>query len=88
LQQLHVSIYLACSILLNFLIRSQLTAETGSNVAVVGACREKGGIGGRVGIGGRAGIGASSGKDVFGPSRVPLLLYRALSVVYSGGVGK
>ena len=34
------------------------------------------------------GIGASSNKDVFGLSRVPLLLYRALSIVYSGGVGK
>ena len=34
------------------------------------------------------GIGASFGKDAFGPSRVPLLLYRASSVVYSGGVGK
>ena len=41
-----------------------------------------------VGIGGRVGIGASSGKDVFRPSRVPLLLYRALSIVYSRGVGK
>ena len=49
-------------------------------MAVVGACCEKGGIGSRVGIGGKAGIGASSGKDVFGPSRVPLLLYRALSI--------
>jgi len=88
LQQLHVSIYLAYSILLNFLIRSQSTAETGSNVAVVGACREKGGIGGRVGIGGRAGIEASSGKDVFGPSRVLLLLHGASSIVYSRGVGK
>jgi hypothetical protein len=38
-----------------------------------------------VGIGGRVGIGASPGKDVFGPSRVPLLLS---SIVYSGGVGK
>src|SRR6266702_556654 len=38
LQRLHVSIYLACNILLNFLIYSQLTAETGSGIAVVGAC--------------------------------------------------
>jgi len=53
-----------------------------------GACRKEGGIGSRVGIGGKAGIGASSGKDAFRPSRVPLLLYGALSVVYSGGVGK
>src|SRR6266702_5121527 len=36
LQRLHVSIHSACSILLNFLIRSQSTAETGSGVAVVG----------------------------------------------------
>ena len=45
MQQLHVSIRLACNILLNFLIRSQSTAETGSSVAVAGAyckgaCRE------------------------------------------------
>jgi len=60
----------------------------GSDVAVVRACREKGGIGSRVGIGGRVGIGASSGKDVFGPSGVLLLLHGALSIVYSGGVGE
>jgi hypothetical protein len=59
-----------------------------------GACRKEGsisgrvGIGGRVGINGRVGIGASSSKDAFRLSRVPLLLYGALSVVYSGGVGK
>jgi hypothetical protein len=41
-----------------------------------------------VGISGRVGIGASSSKDVFRPFSVPLLLYRALSIVYSGGVGK
>jgi len=68
-------------------------------MAVVGAYREKGGISGRVGISGsvgisgrvgissRAGIGASSSKDVFRPSKVPLL-YGALSIVYSGGVGE
>ena len=75
----------------------------GSSVAVAGACckgayregayregayRKEGGISGRVGIGGRAGIGASSGKDTFRLSKVPLLLYKALSTVYSGGVGK
>ena len=49
----------------------------GSSIAVVG-----------VGIGGRVGIGASSGKDVFRPSRAPLLLHGALSIVYSGGVGE
>ncbi len=54
-----------------------MTAKTGSSVAVVG-----------VGISGRVDIGASSSKDIFGPSRVPLLLYGALSIVYSGGVGK
>ena len=56
-----------------------------------GACRREGGIGGRVNIGGRVGIGGragSSGKDTFRSFRVPLLLYRALSVVYSGGVGE
>jgi len=93
LQRLHVSIRLACNILLNFLVRSQSTAETGSGVAVAGAyykgacCkgayRKEGGIGGRVGIsgrvsiGGRVGIGASSGKDAFRLSRVPLLLHGA-----------
>ena len=50
-------------------------------MAVVGACA-------RVGIGGRVDIGAGASKDVFRLSRVPLLLYRALSIVYSGGVGE
>ena len=45
-------------------------------------------VGVGVGIGGRVGIEASSSKDVFRLSRAPLLLYRALSIVYSGGVGK
>jgi hypothetical protein len=74
--------------LLNFLIYSQSTAEmdggvaeTGSSIAVVGACA-------KVGISGRADIGASPGKDVFGPFRVSFLLYGASSVVYSRGVGK
>ena len=63
-------------------------------MAVVRACRKEGGIssrvgiGGRVGISGRAGVGASSGKDAFRLFRAPLLLYRASSVVYNGGVGK
>jgi hypothetical protein len=46
-----------------------------------GACYKEGGISGRVGI------GAGSGKDAFRLFRVPLL-HRALSIVYSGGVGK
>ena len=41
-----------------------------------------------VGIGGRVGIGASPSKDVFGLSRVPLLLHGASSIVYSGEVGE
>jgi hypothetical protein len=45
-------------------------------------------VGVGVGISGRVGVGASSGKDVFRPSRVPLLLYGASSIVYSGGVGE
>ena len=49
----------------------------GSNVAVV-----------EVNISSEVGIGASSGKDIFRPSKVPLLLYRALSIVYSRGVDK
>ena len=56
----------------------------GSGMTVVGACREKGGIGAGVGISSRVGIGASSSKDVFRP----LLLFGALSIVYSRGVGK
>ncbi len=63
--------------LLNFLIRSQLTTEMGSNVTVVG-----------VGIGGRVSIGASSGKDVFGLSKVLFLLHGVLSIAYSEGVGE
>jgi len=80
-----------------------LTAKIGSGIAVArayykgacrkGACREgacykEGNINSRVGIGGKVGIGASSGKDAFRLFRVPLLLYRALSMVYSRGVGK
>ena len=57
-------------------------------MAVVRAYREEDGISGNVGIGGRVGIGASSSKDAFRPSRVPLLLHGALSMVYSGGVGE
>jgi len=53
-----------------------------------GACCKKGSINSRVGISGKVGIGVSSSKDAFRLFRVPLLLYRALSVVYSGGVGK
>ena len=53
-----------------------------------GACRKGGGISSRVGIGGKVGIGAISSKDVFRLFKVPLLLYGALSVVYSGGVGE
>jgi hypothetical protein len=56
-------------------------------VAVVGACR-KGACHKEGGISGRVGIGASSGKDAFRSFRVPLLLHRASSVVYSGGVGE
>ena len=57
-----------------------------------GACRKEGSISSSVGIssraGGRVGIGASSSKDAFRLSRVPLLLYGVLSIVYSGGVDK
>ena len=74
LQRLHVSIYLACSILLNFLICSQLTAEIGSNIAIVRACREKGGINAKIGIALKEGIRALSGGALFG--------------IYSGGVYK
>ena len=53
-----------------------------------GACHKEGSISSRVGIRGRVDIEASSSKDASRLSRVPLLLYRALSIVYSGGVGK
>ena len=48
--------------LLNFLIRSQLIAETGYSIAKARAYYEEDGIGARVGI------GASAGKDAFRPS--------------------
>ena len=54
----------------------------GSGVAVVRAYCKGGSIGTRVGI------GAGFGKDIFGPSRMYLLLHRALFRVYSGGVGE
>ena len=66
----------------------------GSNIAIIRAYYKKGGISGRVGIRGRVGISgrvgieASSSKDAFRLSRVPLLLYGALSIIYSGGVGE
>ena len=65
----------------------------GSGVAIVRPCRERAyykesSISSRVGIRGRVGVGGSSSKDVFRLSKVPLLLYRALSIVYSKGVGK
>ena len=49
----------------------------GSSVAVV-----------RVGIGGKVGIEVSFSKDIFRLSKVPFLLYGALSIVYSRGVGE
>ena len=71
-------------------------------VAIVRACREracgegtckegaccKGACCKEGGIGGRAGIGASSSKDAFRSFKLPLLLHRASSVVYSGGIGE
>ena len=33
-------------------------------------------------------IGTNFSKDVFRLFKIPLLLYRALSIVYSGGVSK
>ena len=41
-----------------------------------------------VSISNKVGIEVSSNKDVFRPSRVHFLLYKASSVVYSRGVGK
>ena len=61
-------------------------------MAVVRVCREgtyrKGAYSKEGGISGRVDIGASSGKDAFMLFRVPLLLYRVLSIVYNGGVGE
>src|SRR6266567_8799610 len=80
LQQLHISIHLAYSILLNFLIRSQSTAKTGYSIAEARAYYKecsistkvgigaKVGISARVGIGARVGIRASPSKDTFRPS--------------------
>ena len=91
---LYVSIYSACSILLNFLIYSQSTAKISSNIAVVKACCEKSSISSRVGIrdkigiSSKIGIEASPSKNIFRPFKVTLLLYRVLSMVYSGGVGE
>ena len=65
-----------------------MTAKIGSNIAVVRACHKKSGISARVGIGSKVGIGVSSSKDIFRPFRVPFLLYKALSIVYSKGVSK
>jgi len=42
----------------------------------------------KVGIGSKVGIGASSSKDVFKPSKVPLLLHRVLFIIYSKGISK
>jgi hypothetical protein len=53
-----------------------------------GACCKKGGISSRVSISGKAGIGVSSRKDIFRSFRLLLLLHKALSIVYSRGVGK
>ncbi len=46
-----------------------------------GAYRKEGGISSRAGI-------RTSSKDTFRSFRVPLLLHRVSSVVYSGGVGE
>ena len=51
-------------------------------MAIVGAYCKKGSIGNRVGI------EASSSRDVFRLSRLPFLLYRALSIVHSREIGK
>jgi hypothetical protein len=80
-----------------------LTAETGSSIAIVGACykgacRKEGGISGRVGASSRVGasgrVGTSSrvgiGRRV-GKDAFRLSgvpLYGASSIVYSGGVGE
>ena len=75
----------------------------GYSVAKAGTCYKEGGIGTKIGISAGAGIGAkigigakvgigagvgiraSLGKNIFGFSQIPL---PALSIVYSGGIGK
>ena len=74
-----LSIYLAQLLSVEVLCASP---RDSSNIAIVGAYYKKGGISSRVGI------GASPSKDVFRLFKVPLLLYRALSIVYSEEVGK
>jgi UDP-3-O-[3-hydroxymyristoyl] glucosamine N-acyltransferase len=55
---MHVFIYSACSILLNFLIYSQLIAEMGCSVAEARAYGEESSIGTRAGISTKVGISA------------------------------
>ena len=61
-----MSIYLAYSIFLNFLIRSQLIAKIECSVTGTGAYREKSGINIRVDISAKVGIRASPSKDISG----------------------
>ena len=81
MQRLHVSIYLAYSILLNFLIYFQLTAKIGG-IAIVRACPETGGINASVGIALKEGIRALSSRPL---SSRPLSS-RPSSNIYSGEV--
>ena len=60
----------------------------GNSITVVGTCRKKSGIGTKVDISGKVDIKASFNQDIFWLFRVPFLLSRVLSVVYSGGVSK
>jgi len=98
LQRLHISIYLAYSVLLNFLIRSQFTAKTGY-ITIVRACPKIDGIDIRVGITLKEGIRAlsnralsnkalSSGALSSGALSSRALFSKASSSIYSRGVYK
>ena len=61
--------------------RPSTATEIGNNIAIVGAYI-------KVSISSRVDRGASTSKDIFGPFKVPLLLYKVLSIVYSSKIGK
>jgi hypothetical protein len=89
LQWLYISIHSSYSIFLNFLIRFQSIAETGSSISTGGfsassaaACYKEGSIDAK------GGYKASSNKETLRgrPPGPPLPLYGALFRVYNNGV--
>ena len=65
-----------------------MTAKIGSGITIVRAYCKKGSINNKVCISSKIGIRASFNKNIFRLYKVPFLLYRALSIVYSGKVSK